>query len=374
MAYVALIGIVIAGLGILWWTAGKTPSRGRPTSASGAPLAGNRTLLRAGSELAGQSVAAPPTAAEPLPVAPAPAVSLLDAATLAPSVALALTALADALPRPRSVMLQLVHAGDDPSELARVVATDPATAALLLRTVNSAQFALAQEITSVPHAITYLGANLVRDVALHHAMAVPVDTRNLTAERIYQALWRDSYLASGLAHTLAQRLGWPSPSLLSTQALLYRLGDIALVSHHPQIAGLYGAEPDLSELVDHTQQQLGFNSAMIGAHLAQVWGLPGALRGVLRHSLAPLAGGPQTLEDGVRFDVAVAYFTSRLAQALTRQVTFDLPAALADALHRPEAHYVPQYLAEIGIADPRVVLSEPALDRKVAALVMRGRG
>jgi HD-like signal output (HDOD) protein len=298
-------------------------------------------------------------------------VQLLDDTDLVPEVALQLTALADSLPRPRSVMLQLVQAGDDPAELARVVATDPATAALLLRTVNSAQFNLTNEITSVQHAITYLGANLVRDVAMHHAMAVPVDTRNLTAERIYQALWRNSYLASGITLALAQRLGMPSPSVLSTQALLYRLGDIALVSHRPGMAAVYNTDPHLADLVDQTQQQLGFNSAMVGAHLAQTWGLPAALWGFLRRSLAPLAGGPQTLTADLLPGVTLGYFSTRLAQALSRQVDFDLPAALQDLLARPEAHYLPQYLAAIGLLDPLAVLSEPGVERRLAALASR---
>jgi len=153
------------------------------------------------------------------------------------------------------------------------------------------QFNLSREIISVQHAITFLGANLVRDIAVRHSMVIPSDTRDLTAERIYQGLWRDSYLASGITLVLAQRLGMPSPSILATQALLFRLGDIVLVSHHPQMAGLYQADPDLIALVDQTQQRFGFNSAMIGAHLAQVWGLPPQLHTLLRCSLAPLVGG-----------------------------------------------------------------------------------
>lgn len=358
---------------MLWWLAGRRQTPPSRVARSPAPVRVDRTAHRARAEFSpAPSGVSPEALAAPtgaLSAAPPPQVQLLGDDTLTPRVALALTALADSIPRPRSVMLQLLQAGDDPVEVARVVSTDPATAALLLRTVNSAQFGLAREITSVQHAITYLGANLVRDVATHHAMAIPVDTRNLAAERIYQALWRDSYLASGIAHALAQRFGWPSPSVLSTQALLFRLGDVALVLHQPELVALYNADMDLSELVDQTQQTLGFNAAMAGTHLAQVWGLPRAIGEVLRGSLAPLVG--DTLSDEQRLGVTVGYFSTRLAQALSRQVAFDLPAALRALLERPEAHYLPQYLAGISLPDPLLALAEPAVERRLAGMVAR---
>lgn len=372
MTFVAIVAVVGGGLGLLWWLAGQRrapPSRRSARAA--APVRVDRTAHRASAEFSPSpsgvshgAEAGPPAARS---AAPAPEVQLLEDDALAPQVALALTALADSVPRPRSVMLQLLQAGDDPVEVARVVSTDPATAALLLRTVNSAQFGLAREITSVQHAITYLGANLVRDVATHHAMAIAVDTRNLAAERIYQGLWRDSYVASGIAHALAQRCGWPSPSVLSTQALLFRLGDVALVLHHPELTALYNADPDLSTLVDQTQQALGFNSAMVGTHLAQVWGLPGAIGEVLRFGLVPLVGGP--LGEAQRLGVTVGYFATRLAQALSRQVDVDLPAAFDALMQRAEAHYLPQYLADIGLPDPLAALADPAVGRRLAALV-----
>nr|ART39667.1 J555 [uncultured bacterium] len=375
MLYLVLSGLLIAFLAFLWLAPGSARTN-RKRKASARPSLARSTATKARGELSAVPATVPAGSTHGSPDAgsiTAPVLHLLDDDVLAPEVALQLTNLADALPRPRSVMLQLVQAGDDPVEVARVVATDPATAALLLRTVNSAQFNLSREITSVQHAITFLGANLVRDIALHHSMAVPVDTRNLTAERIYHGLWRNSYLASGIALALAQRLRLPSPSVLATQALLFRLGDIALVSHHPEMAGLYHADPDLIAMVDQTQRQLGFNSAMIGAHLAQVWGLPPQLRTLLRRSLAPLVGGPQTIAPDIVPGVALGFFSTRLAQALSRQVDVDVPGAVQALGDRAEAHYLPQYLTAIRLDDVPAVLAEPAVERRLARL-MGGSG
>lgn len=369
MAFWVIAVAAVGGLGVLLWLVGRrqAPTARRPARHA-IPTRVDRTARRASGELSHQprDLSCDGQSSQFATLTPAPTVRLLDQGALEPHVALALTALADSIPRPRSVTQQLLQAGDDPVEVARVVSTDPATAALLLRTVNSAQFGLARDITSVQHAITYLGANLVRDVALHHAMTIPVDTRNLAAERIYKGLWRDSYLASGIAYALARRFGWPSPSALSTQALLFRLGDVALVLHHPQLTPLYNTDPDLSELVDQTQQALGFNAAMAGTHLAHVWGLPRSIGEVLRCSLAPLVGAP--VDDEQRLGVTVGYFATRLAQALSRQVEFDLPAALRSLMERPEAHYLPQYLAGINLSEPLLALVEPTVERRLAGL------
>lgn len=371
MSYLVLSGSFVALL-VFLWPAIRSARPERKRTAPRAQRLSRSTATKASGDLGGTaSTTIPASAAGAMPAAEpiaAPVLHLLDYDMLAPDVALQLTTLVDALPRPRGIMLQLVQAGDDPAEVARVVATDPATVALLLRTVNSAQFNLSREIISVQHAITFLGANLVRDIAVHHSMAIPLDTRNLTAERIYQGLWRDSYLASGITLVLAQRLRMPSPSILATQALLFRLGDIVLVSHHPQMADLYHADPDLIELVDQTQQRFGFNSAMIGAHLAQVWGLPPQLHTLLRCSLAPLVGGPESVAADMLPGVALGHFSTRLAQALSRQVDFDLPAALQVMFARPEAYYLADYMAAIGIDDVQAVLGEPAVERRLAGL------
>lgn len=293
MALWVLVGLALVALGVWWWQASAAAHR--------------RSLRRDVWDCWHDAV----TAAEPTPVpgsghppheasadtvdtgtqAAAPVVSLLNDRNVTPETAARLAALADSLPRPRAVLTQLLQSGDDPVELARVVATDPATAAQLLRTVNSAQFQVAQQITSVQHAVTYLGANLVRDIAIRHALAVPPVPGKPAAEHVYQQLWRNSYLASAVALVVARQQRLPSAAALSTQALLFSLGDIALVAQHPQLAELYSPGNDLQARVEATQQQLALNSAMAAAHLGRVWQLPQGLVAVLGASLEPLAGG-----------------------------------------------------------------------------------
>jgi hypothetical protein len=40
-------------------------------------------------------------------------------------------------------------------------------------------------------------------------------------------------------------------------------------------------------------------------------------------------------------------------------------------MERPEAHYLPRYLAGISLPDPLLALAEPAVERRLAGLVAR---
>jgi HD-like signal output (HDOD) protein len=294
--------------------------------------------------------------------------TLLNDQLLTPEAALRLTTLADSVPHPRAVLLQLLRAGDDPLELARVVATDPAMAALLLRTVNSAQFHLSREIGSVQHAITYLGANLVRDIAIRHAVSVTTSNPDQLTQQVHHAVWRGSYLASAIAFVVAQRHSLSGAAELSTQTLLFSLGDLALVTHHPQLAALYREPSGLPGRVDRIQRELGFNSAMIGAHLASVWQLPKALGRVLALSLAPLNTPPQNIEPDLLPDLAVGYFSNRLADVLSAQTQFDLRAGVDALSDLPEAALLPAYLAASGFDDAIGVLNDSAVERRLAGV------
>lgn len=57
--------------------------------------------------------------------------AVLTDAVLTVDAARRLAERAGTVPRPRTVLLQLLQAGDDPLEIARIVATDPSTVALL---------------------------------------------------------------------------------------------------------------------------------------------------------------------------------------------------------------------------------------------------
>lgn len=366
MGFAVVAGALLAGMGVLWWSAKPRPGRRR---GAGAGPSQRRSAAPANSRAALRSGTAGPAGARLTPTArpTVPELTLLDEPQLTAEANRRLEALTDAVPRPSGVLWALLRAGDDPAELARVVATDPAMAALLLRTVNSAQFGLSREITSVQHAITYLGANLVRDIAVSHAVAISPAV-DAAAERVHRSLWASSYLASAVALAVAQGRRQQGAAERSTCALLFGLGDITLVSHHPWLAAVYEGEGDLPGRVDAVQRALGFNAAIVGARLGSAWRLPRDLRRALGDSLKPLVAAPASVAPDLLPVVALAYFACRLAETLRAQEHFDIEAGLVALLQRPEAALLADYLAagELGDFDAMAaVLTEPAIGRRL---------
>ena len=368
MGFWAVVGLLLAGIGLLWWTAQWRPGhRRRPQVA---PARRPVAVPVGGVEAPLSGTVSPAGARATLAARPAvPQLTLIEEWLLTPEANLRLAALTEAAPRPGAVLRQLLQAGDDPLELAQVVATDPATAALLLRTVNSAQFGLSREITSVQHAITYLGANLVRDIAIRHALAASPTPADATARRVHEGLWANGYLASAVALAVAQGRRLQGAAELSTHALLFGLGDVTLISHFPQLAAVYDADHSLPGRVDAVQRALGFNTAIVGARLGSAWQLPRELRRALGDSLKPMVAPPASVAPDLLPAVSLAYFACRLAETLCAQERFDVEAGLVGLLQRPEAALLPDYLdaAELGGIDAvTATLTEPAIERRLA--------
>lgn len=364
-----LIGAALAALGVWWWQASAATQR--RSSRQDAWYRWHEAVTAADMDPAPEPGPGQQTAladrADAATHAAEPAVTLLNDRMMTPETAACLADLADNLPRPRAVLVQLMRAGDDPVELARVVATDAASAALLLRTVNSAKFHLSHRVTSVQHAVTYLGANLVRNIAIQHATALP-PIGDPAAERVNQRLWRVGYLASTIALAVARQQRWPSVAALSTQALLFGLGDIALLANRPQLAELYALDYGLPARIEAIQRRLALNPAMAAAHLGRVWQLPQDLVRVLGASLTPLAGGPQLVAPELLMGVTLGYFSTCLAQVMLWRSSCDPQAALDTLLAQPHAFFLPEYLAACGVSGVLHALAEPASARRLAVV------
>ena len=158
----------------------------------------------------------------------------------------------------------LIHADPDYTTnlpLADLLSADPGSAALLLRVVNSPQFSLTTKISSVRHAITYLGANLVRDILLGNMINTDARSTDAQLERIHQRLWQSSYLASGLAFQLALQLrgGVEEGQFVAAERLRVFLG-LALVEAHE---ALLLQEP-CEQFADEQQDQAGMRQLDAG--------------------------------------------------------------------------------------------------------------
>ena len=277
------------------------------------------------------------------------------------------------LRKPPTVLERISRGLDDPEELAETVMTNPALSADVLRIVNSAAFHLNAPISSVHHAVNYLGTNLVKGLVLQAAVGQMLALESPAQHTAYMRLWRASYVASAVAQALATELALPEPSETATKALLASIGDLALISARPGLARLYGAHAPLFDRVSGQQDELVGNAAIVGAILARSWNLPAAIEAHLRYAYVPMAWPPERhgeTELDMREHVVV-YLANRVGDA----VTFGRSRKLEDfSIDRPDAleyHYLPAYLRAAELTDLPEQLTAPPTAKKLQQLIDR---
>jgi HD-like signal output (HDOD) protein len=126
------------------------------------------------------------------------------------------------------------------AEIARVIGADPALAARILKTANSALFYRGSKpITSVHGAVAQLGQRMVRNVALSFAAQQVFIGYGSEQVRAYLTrIWQHSVHTAALAHMLARARTQLNPDDAFLAGLLHEVGKLYILMRakdHPEI-------------------------------------------------------------------------------------------------------------------------------------------
>ncbi|MCC6672181.1 MAG: HDOD domain-containing protein [Planctomycetes bacterium] len=178
-------------------------------------------------------------------------------------------------------------------DVAKVIQADPAVSANILRIVNSAYYGLQVRVSSVNLAVSIMGFNMTKKVALKAAVfSVFGKKKDKVPHFDPTAFWKHS-IYTGVA---ARVLGSESPRFTGTHAedlyvcgLLHDIGKIILLESATK---KYASVLEQAGATGHTELQvenevLGFNHADVGSVLAIKWFLPEDLTIAIRYHHAP---------------------------------------------------------------------------------------
>jgi hypothetical protein len=280
-------------------------------------------------------------------------------------------ALVATLHQPPPLIERLTGGLDDPDELKEAILSSPTLSADVLRVVNSAAFALTSPISSIEHAVTYLGTTMVRGLVLQSAVAQVMKFETDVQKAAYMRIWRSSYIASAAAYAYAQALGFEHPSILSTRALLASVGDLALISSRPELSIIYSPKTTLLGRVEAQQSDIMANSAVLSSLLVREWKLPEDLCQALRYSLTPLTWAPESNErsiDQQREDIPL-YLACRIGDAVAysglREVRdFDILAQESE-----DYFYLHDYLRRLELGNLLGTLADRQYGAKVQQII-----
>lgn len=161
--------------------------------------------------------------------------------------------------------------------LAQLVSRDPGLTCKVLQVSNSLAYSPQQVITSVPHAVSWLGLDTVRSIVTAAQLVEQLhewpDRKRLISGVIARAL-----VAAVHANELGMAIDYPSPSQLFSCALLYSIGDLAVATQAPDLYRSLRAIPlqarTSAERVMEEIELLGVPKARLAQALAQLWVLP----------------------------------------------------------------------------------------------------
>jgi HD-like signal output (HDOD) protein len=153
-------------------------------------------------------------------------------------------------------------------DIVRILGSEPGLAARLLRIANSAQFRrMEQEVTDLRKAVSRMGFNMVRSVAIAFAMRQlrRTDTYSPAAQAQLEQAWKDALDVAAACFVIAKRFTRLNPDQALLTGLLHVLGRLYITMRAKDNDGLSAAQ--LREIVD------GWH-ANIGKAILESWGLP----------------------------------------------------------------------------------------------------
>lgn len=179
------------------------------------------------------------------------------------------------------------------ADVAKVVGNDPAVATNLLRIVNSAYYGLQVRVSSVSLAISVMGFNMTKKVALKAAVFSAFGKKREKIQHFDPAaFWKHAVFVGVAARTLASRsdvFADMHPEDAYIAGLLHDIGKIILMEKAAPryLAMLRKSVQDKRPELEVEREDLGFTHADIGSVLAVKWSLPEDLAIAIRYHHAP---------------------------------------------------------------------------------------
>jgi len=170
--------------------------------------------------------------------------------------------------------------------VADIIELDLAMAAKVLQLVNSAFFGLAQRVSSLNSAVTYLGMEAIKNLALASETFRVFVPDSQIPQSLCESLQRHAHRTAAIAGTLP--VDPKTRDVTVVAALLHDIGRLVLACRMPATfcsvtrATERGCQPFEAE-----EELLGISHAEIGAYLLGLWGIPNLAVEAIAHHHRP---------------------------------------------------------------------------------------
>lgn len=253
---------------------------------------------------------------------------------MSPELAEKLAAAVDSMPGfPHSVQRILALTRDmncSPKELIQVIEQDPLVTVKVLRVVNSAHYSMPKQVTSISHAVVYLGLNTIKNIALGIAAIGVLPSIHMGGFDGQQYLLH-SLATAGIAKQLAYRVGDADPMDCFIAGLLHDFGKVVFAKSMPAEfrRALEISLWNETSLHLALREVIGVDHAVVGAMLVEKWRFAPELVETIRNQSSQSGEAP--LDNGM---VACVFAANQISKKLHlgfggNPFVEPLPAAMA---------------------------------------------
>ena len=212
----------------------------------------------------------------------------------------------------------------------------------VLRLVNSAYFGLSREVTSINHAVVYVGINTVKNVAIALATKGALPTKNKAGLDMRQ-FWEHSLTVGIIAKKVMEARGGESKQDANffVAGLLHDIGKIIFAHFMPDdykqvIDEIDEAPWSLTRALVAEKNILGFDHGEVGAVLAEKWKLPDDLAcSIGCHHKIELASTQSDLLFATASANIISHVIERRESHPDESLSIEVPKVLEDWLGAP---------------------------------------
>jgi HD-like signal output (HDOD) protein len=214
------------------------------------------------------------------------------------------------LPVKPSIYSRLIQVLEDPSssvaDAAAVIEKDMGTSAKLLQVVNSAFFGLSRRVADIKTAVSYLGLEMVKMLALSVEMRQSQAGVKPCPGFSLDAATEHGFLAARIARRMLSDKVRAQDAF--SAAMLADAGALVLLSRLPEeFSRIVKKVHETGRTIHEVEVELlGVSHAEIGAYLLGIWGLPYGIVEAVAYCHAPARAGSGTFDAVTAVHVAKA--------------------------------------------------------------------
>lgn len=168
-----------------------------------------------------------------------------------------------------------------PNELNRVISLDPVLTGQVLKLINSAYYSLVAKVTSLTRAITMLGMNTVKNMALSTAVIKTASSVKKSKVLPTSKFWAHSIGVGACAKLLAAVGDVPvmEREEYFVAGLLHDLGKVPFGDEYSEV--LTVAKKEQTPLVEVERELMGIDHQQVGLMIAEKWKLNPSIKGCI---------------------------------------------------------------------------------------------